>query len=64
LKLTDEKLIAALKALNGTERRAIEACIRAGPPPTWFESQAIRKVKAMLKRKAKSRWEPWFKWLH
>jgi hypothetical protein len=51
--LTDKALIEVLKTLTECERRAVEACLRSVRPPTWFQSQTLRKIKARLKRRAR-----------
>jgi hypothetical protein len=68
VKLTDKALSEALRSLAPAERAAIESCLRAAK---WadaeaqerLKSAALRRVRSLLKRRARSRPQRKFEWL-
>lgn len=70
MKVTDYNLAKVLQTLTPAERRAVELALRpAGPAPESetlqnLQRAAIRKIKARLKRRARSKPDPKFRWLN
>ena len=69
MKVTDSNLAEVLQTLTPAERDAIEDCASAAHFASSeaierLKSEVLRKVKARLKRKARTKREPRFKWLN
>ncbi len=68
MKISDNNLAAVLESLTPAERRVVEDCAKAARFTSnetieLLRRAVLRKVKARLKRKARSKREAKFKWL-